>query len=149
MKHQFVIYIGATPEKVWESLVSPEGTKAIFFGSVLESTFEAGSSYEYVGPGADGDRTVHVYGTILEIEPGRVFSALEHPGPSYNPKHEELESRITITLEKVGETTKATLVNDNWTENHPSFESAGESWPMILSSLKTYSESGRALDFGW
>ncbi len=58
------IYIGNTPEKVWEILTTPEGTKATFFGSVLRSTFEEGSDYEYVGPGNDGDETVHVYGKV-------------------------------------------------------------------------------------
>jgi len=149
MEHKYVTYIGATPERVWEALVSPEGTKAIFFGCILRSDFKEGSSYEYVGPGNDGDETVHVYGTILEYKPHQVFSCLEHPGPSYNPRHAELESRITITLEPAGETTKVTLVNDQWTPDHPSFDSTAESWPIILSSLKTYAESGRTLNYGW
>jgi len=149
MEHKFIAYIGASPEKVWDSIVSPEGTKAIFFGCELRSTFEEGSSYEYVGPGSDGDETVHVYGTILSFEPHRAYSCLEHPGPSYNPRHAELESRITMTLEPVGETTKLTIVNDRWTDDHPSFDNAAESWPMIINNIKTYAETGRTLQFGW
>ncbi|RKP48020.1 polyketide cyclase [Cohnella endophytica] len=151
MELKFVIYVGVTPDKLWDVFVKPEGTRATFFGSVIQSTFEKGSSYEYVGPGTDGDETVHVYGKILAFEPHKVFSVLEHPGPSYRENHAELKSRITITLEPVGETgtTKLTLVNDNWTENHPSFESTSESWPMILSNVKTYAETGKTLDFGW
>jgi uncharacterized protein YndB with AHSA1/START domain len=62
MELRYEFYIGATPEKVWETFVS-EGTRQTFFGCVIHSTFEAGAPFEYVGPGADGDETVHVYGT--------------------------------------------------------------------------------------
>ncbi|WP_281884359.1 SRPBCC family protein [Paenibacillus sp. YYML68] len=148
MELNYEFYIGAQPEKVWDILITPEGTKAIFFGSVLNSTFEIGAPFEYVGPGQDGDETVHVYGTILAYEPNRRLSLLEHPGPSYQSKHAELQSRMTFTLDPVGDCTKLTLVNDNWTPNHPSFESTRSHWWMILSNIKTLAETGRTLHFG-
>lgn len=146
---KYEIYVGATPETVWNVLVTPEGTKAIFFGSVLESTFEIGSSYAYIGPGDDGEKTVHVYGEVLAFEPHARMSFTEHPGPSYRDNHAELETRLTLTLEPVGAVTKLTLVNDKWPDNHPSYENTKNSWPMILSNIKTYAETGQALDFGW
>ncbi len=149
MDLKYVIYIGAKPDKVWQALISPEGTKAIFFGSILQSTFEIGAPYQYVGPGNDGEETVHVYGTVLAFEPNRLMSYTEHPGPSYRDNHAELETRVSLTLETAGDCTKLTLVNDQWPENHPSYDSTQESWPMILSNLKTYVETGKKLDFGW
>lgn len=149
MELKYEFYIGASQEQVWDALVSPEGTRQTFFGCVINSTFEVGSSYEYVGPGADGDETVHVYGTILAYDPNKMLSILEHPGPSYQPNHKELESTITFTLDAVGATTKLTLVNNQFTPNHPSFEKANDSWWMILSNLKTFVETGKGLDFGW
>ncbi|NBD27079.1 SRPBCC family protein [Paenibacillus glycinis] len=146
---KYEIYIGAKPEDVWNIFVTPEGTKAIFFGSVLESTFEIGSPYEYVGPGNEGERTVHVYGKVLEYEPGKRMSYTEHPGPSYRDNHAELETRVSLTLEVVGATTKLTLVNDRWPDNHPSYESTQQSWPIIVSNIKTYAETGKTLDFGF
>ncbi|MFF2874865.1 SRPBCC family protein [Gottfriedia sp. NPDC057991] len=147
LKYEF--YIGAKPEKVWNIFVSPEGTKAIFFGCILKSTFEAGAKYEYIGPGEDGDHTVHVYGEILAFEPHKMMSYTEHPGPVYRENHAELETRITLTLEEMGECTKLTLVNDQWPESHPSYENTKSTWPMILSNVKTYAETGKTLDFGW
>jgi uncharacterized protein YndB with AHSA1/START domain len=149
MDLKYVLYIGAKPEDVWQVFVSPEGTKAIFFGCILKSTFEIGASYEYIGPGNDGDETVHVYGKVLAFEPNQVMSYTEHPGPSYRDNHAELETRVTLTLETVGNCTKLTLVNDQWPENHPSYDNTKESWPMILSNIKTYAEMGKTLDFGW
>ncbi|MCK9860687.1 SRPBCC family protein [Paenibacillus sp. ATY16] len=149
MELNYVFYIDASPEQVWQTLVSPEGTRSTFFGTVLNSTLEPGSSFEYVGPGADGENTVHVYGTILEADPGKSLSYLEHPGPSYRDNHDELESRVTFTLETVGSCTKLTLVNDQWTPDHPSFANSKEHWWMMLSNIKTYTETGKTLDFGW
>jgi len=146
---KYELYIGAQPEKVWEIFTVPEATKAIFFGSVLKSTFEIGSPYEYVGPGNDGEETVHVYGEVLAFEPCRLMSFTEHPGPSYRDNHAELVTRVTLTLDTVGACTKLTLVNDQWPENHPSYENTKNSWPMILSNIKSYVETGKTLDFGW
>jgi len=146
---KYEIYVDAAPERIWNVYLSEEGTKAVFFGSVLQSTFEKDSAYRYVGPGNDGDETVHVYGAVLAFEPHRLMSFTEHPGPSYRDNHAELETRITLTLEPVGACTKLTLVNDQWPDNHPSYENTKQSWPMILSSLKSYVESGKALNFGF
>ncbi|WP_141505509.1 SRPBCC family protein [Paenibacillus luteus] len=149
MDFKYEFYIGAAPEKVWEALVLPEGTKQTFFGCVINSAFEVGSSYQYVGPGTDGDETVHIYGTILAYEENKIFTVLEHPGPAYRPNHAELESRIAFMLEEVGATTKLTVINDQFTENHPSLETVDSQWWMILNNLKTYVETGKSLDFGW
>ncbi|CAG7653038.1 SRPBCC family protein [Paenibacillus allorhizosphaerae] len=149
MDLKYVTYIAAKPEDVWNALVTPEGTRAIFFGSTLQSTFEIGAPYRYVGPGNDGEETVHVYGTVLAFEPNRLMSYTEHPGPSYRENHAELETRVTLTLETVGNSTKLTLVNDQWPEGHPSYENTKESWPMILSNIKSYVETGKTMDFGW
>lgn len=149
MDLKYEIYIGATPEDVWQVFVSPEGTKAIFYGCILDSTFEIGAPYAYIGPGADGDETVHVYGNVLAFEQNRLMSYTEHPGPSYRENHAELETRVTLSLEIVGNCTKLTLVNDQWPDNHPSYENTKSSWPMILSNAKTYVETGKTLHFGW
>jgi uncharacterized protein YndB with AHSA1/START domain len=101
MDLKYILYVGAKPEDVWKVFVTPEGTKAIFFGSILKSTFEIGAPYEYIGPGNDGEETVHVYGKILAFEPNRLMSYTEHPGPSYRDNHAELETRVTLTLETV------------------------------------------------
>ncbi|MFC5402575.1 SRPBCC domain-containing protein [Cohnella soli] len=146
---KYVVYIGGTPEDVWNVFLKPEATKAIFFGCELRTTFEVGAPYQYVGPGTDGEETVHVYGEVLAYEPNKLMSFTEHAGPSYRANHAEFQTRMTLTFETVGKCTKLTLVNDQWPDDHPSYESTQESWPMILSSIKSYVETGKTLDFGW
>lgn len=149
MSYKSVIYIGAQPEQVWDALIGPEGTRSIFFDCLLQSDLQPGSPFAYIGPGNDGPETVHVYGEILEVEPGSMLALREHPGPSYYENHAELTSRIVYTLEKAGESTKMTLINDQFTENHPSYVKTEESWPIILSNLKSYVETGKTLNLGW
>src|SRR5215475_4917222 len=42
----YVTYIGTTPEKLWEALLSPEFTKAYWFGVTLESEWQKGSPWK-------------------------------------------------------------------------------------------------------
>jgi hypothetical protein len=69
---------------------------------VIQSTFNKGDAIKFIGPGKEGDETVHVYGKILDFEPNKIFSYTEHHGPSYNPDHASLETRITFRLDEVG-----------------------------------------------
>ncbi|MEK4235181.1 SRPBCC domain-containing protein [Paenibacillus sp. FSL H7-0714] len=144
----YEFYIGGTPEQVWETLISPEGTKQIYYGSVIRSTFKEGELLEYIGPGTDGDETLHVYGTLLEFTPQKALRFTHKVGPSYHKGHERYESRISWLLEPVGGTTKLTLIHDEWHPEDPSYAGSISAWWQVLSNTKTLVETGRTLDFG-
>ncbi len=146
LKYQF--FIAGTPEEVWKALISPEGTKQIYYGSVINSTFQVGDLLEYVGPGVDGDKTIHVYGNVLEYEPNRLLRFTHYPGKSYVKENKALESRISYLLEPVGSCTKLTLIHDQWKEGDASYDNSDIAWWMILSNTKTLVETGSTLDFG-
>ncbi|MFE5322368.1 SRPBCC domain-containing protein [Paenibacillus sp. NPDC056579] len=141
----YEFYVAGTPEQVWEALVSPEGVKAVYAGCVIESTFEAGASIQYVGPGNLGDRTVHVYGTILACEPNKTLSFTHYVGESYYEGQERYESRITYRIEPAGVSTKLMLTHDQWHEEDPSYKNTVSAWWFLLSSTKTWIETGKPL----
>ncbi|WP_028546744.1 SRPBCC domain-containing protein [Paenibacillus taiwanensis] len=143
----YELYIAGSLEQVWDTIVSPAGTKAIYGGCIIESTFEKGAPFAYVGPGADGDNTVHVFGNILEYEPGHVFSITHKVGPSYYAGVERYGSRITYRLEAVGTCTKLELRHDQWHDQDPSYRNSARAWWMVLSSMKTLIETGKPLAF--
>jgi len=146
---KYVFYMDGTPEEVWEILISPEGTKQIYYGSVIRSPFQAGDRLEYVGPGADGDETIHVYGQVLEYVPQQIFRFSHFVGKSYIKEGEqEYESRISYLLEPVGASTKLTLIHDQWQDGDTHYESSDAAWWMILSNTKTLIETGKTLHFG-
>lgn len=74
MDLHYEYYIAAKPEDVWQVLVSAEGVSKTLYGCIIRSTFRVGDELAYIGPGNDGDETVHVYGKLLEFEPNRIFS---------------------------------------------------------------------------
>ncbi|WP_202404845.1 SRPBCC domain-containing protein [Shimazuella alba] len=144
---KYEIYIEGTLEKVWNALVHPKYVKQIYMESVLESTFQEGDPYAYVGPGLEGERTTHVYGTVISCKVNRELSISHYTGKAYNPETSIYPSYITYQLEKIGKTVKLTLLHDRWEENDPSYEGSKKAWPMILSNTKTLIETGRTLDF--
>ncbi|MFE5318915.1 SRPBCC domain-containing protein [Paenibacillus sp. NPDC056579] len=148
-KLEYVFYIGTKPEEVWEVLFHPEKSFQAFLGGVIRSSCRVGDDIEFVGPGADGEQTVHIYGKVLEYEPYRILSYTDHPGPSHYLQHAEMESRVRLTLEPVGSCTKLHLVNDQWTDDNPLFAKTEQYWWMILSNIKSIAETGRPLDFGF
>jgi uncharacterized protein YndB with AHSA1/START domain len=146
---EMTIYIKADPQVVWDAITGDEGNRAVMFGSVMRGDLEPGGRYEFVGPGEGGDETVHVYGEVLESEPGVALSLTEHPGPIYRENHAELTSRMTWRLESVGDRlTKVTFTNDEWSAGHPSHAETAETWPIVLSSFKSWIETGEAIPLG-
>lgn len=143
---EMTIYIKADPPAVWQAITGDEGSRAVMWGSALRGELEPGGRYEYVGPGESGGETVHVYGEVLQAEPGAVLQLSEHPGPVYRENHAELRSRMTWRLEQAGiGLTKLTFTNDEWSEGHPAQAEAAETWPLVLSSLKSWIETGEAI----
>ncbi|MBP1999102.1 uncharacterized protein YndB with AHSA1/START domain [Paenibacillus shirakamiensis] len=147
LKYQF--YIATTQDKVWKALVEPEYVAQIYFGCIIQSTYEKGSALAYVGPGKDGDETVHVFGTLLDYEPGRLLQFTHQVGPSYleQPDSFNPTSRITWEVEPAGSTTKLILTHDEWQAEDPNYERSDASWWFILSSLKSLLETGRPLEY--
>jgi uncharacterized protein YndB with AHSA1/START domain len=144
---KYVFYIGGTPEEVWKILVLPEGTKKIYYGSIIRSSFQIGDLLEYVGPGADGDETIHVYGNVLEYVPNQALSFTHFTGKSYmKDDYQEYESRISYLLEPIGTCTKLTLIHDQWQEGDPNYENSDKAWWIILSNIKTLVEKGETLE---
>ena len=143
---EMTIYVRADAAGVWEAITGDDANRAVMFGSVLRGDLAPGNRYEYVGPGQDGDETVHVYGDVLAAEPGRMLQLTEHPGPTYRENHATLTSRMTWRLDPAGDgVTKLTFTNDEWSEGHPSQAETAETWPLVLSSLKSWVETGKAL----
>ncbi|MDF0514447.1 SRPBCC domain-containing protein [Agromyces sp. H3Y2-19a] len=145
---EMTLYVAAEPQQVWDAITGDDGSRAVMWGSVLRGELAPGERYEYVGPGQDGDETVHVYGEVLAAEPGALLQLSEHPGPTYRENHAELRSRMTWRMSSAGDAlTKLTFTNDEWSEGHPAEAETSDTWPLVLSSFKSWIETGRALPF--
>ena len=78
---KYIFYIGAPPAKVWEAIVGADGVRKLFFGARLESTFEPGSDFRYVGLDGKGGEVNYVTGKVLECTSERRITMLSIISP--------------------------------------------------------------------
>ena len=139
MEKVFEIYIKTTPERLWEAITDPEIRSKYNFGARQTSDWTAGSRYEMSAPNADA---ILGEGEILEVDPPRrlvqSFVALW----SEDVKSEGT-SRVTWEIEPIGDSCRLTVTHDQLREGANDELYGG--WPMILSGLKTWLETGELL----
>jgi uncharacterized protein YndB with AHSA1/START domain len=139
MQKVFEIYIRTTPDKLWEAITDPTIRAKYNFGAGIESTWEPGSRYQMSHPSAG---LVLGEGTIVEVDPPRklvqTMTALWS-----DEVRAEGESRVTWEIEPVQDSCRLTVVHDELREGANDELYGG--WPMILSGLKTWLETGDVL----
>jgi uncharacterized protein YndB with AHSA1/START domain len=139
-KFVYVIYIASTPDKVWQALTDPEQTETYWFGYRVTMSGMAGAPFIARSPGGeDFDK-----GVILESDPPRRLACTWRPQHD-NDKHER-PSRVTFDLVPLRGQVRLTIVHDDFDDGSKAFESISKGWPAVLSSLKSFLETGRALD---
>jgi uncharacterized protein YndB with AHSA1/START domain len=139
-KFVYVIYIASTLDKVWQALTDPCQTETYWFGYRVTMSGKAGSPFIARSPGGeDFDK-----GVILESDPPRRLACTWRPQHD-NDKHER-PSRVTFELAPLRGQVRLTIVHDDFDEGSKAFESISKGWPAVLSSLKSFLETGRALD---
>jgi uncharacterized protein YndB with AHSA1/START domain/DNA-binding transcriptional ArsR family regulator len=139
MEKVFEIYIRTTPQRLWEAITNPDIRQKYNFGSRIESDWSPGSHFEMVHPGAGG---LLGEGENLEVDPPRrlVQSMRALWGPEVVA---EGTSRVTWEIEPVEDSCRLTVTHDQLREGANSQLFGG--WPMILSGLKTWLETGELL----
>jgi uncharacterized protein YndB with AHSA1/START domain len=137
----YVTYIRTTPEKLWEVFTTPEFTRKIWFGCHQDSTFERGAPWKLVYP----DGRVTDTGEILEVEkPTRLVIRWRN---EFRPELKaEGYSVFTYTVEPVGSDVKLTITHDIDKTDSKLMEAVSGGWPKVLSSLKSYLETGKGIE---
>jgi uncharacterized protein YndB with AHSA1/START domain/biotin operon repressor len=139
MEKVFEIYIRTTPERLWEAITDPEIRAKYNFGVHPDAALAAGSSFQMVHPKAPGPLGE---GENLEFDPPRklvqTMTALWS-----DEVRAEGTSRVTWDIEPVGDSCRLTVTHDQLREGANPEVFGG--WPMILSGLKTWLETGDLL----
>ena len=139
MEKVFEIYIRTTPERLWEAITDPEIRSKYNFGVRASSDWTVGSRFEMSHPKAD---SLLGEGEILEVDPPRRLVQTMRALWSDDVRNEGT-SRITWEIEPVGDSCRLTLTHDQLRED--ASEELYGGWPMILSGLKTWLETGELL----
>jgi uncharacterized protein YndB with AHSA1/START domain len=139
MEKVFEIYIRTTPECLWEAITDPEIRSKYNFGASVVSDWQPGSRYEMSSPRAEG---LLGEGEIVEVDPPR---RLVHTMVALwsDEVKSEGASRVTWEIEPVEDSCRLTVTHDQLREGANPELYGG--WPMILSGMKTWLETGELL----
>jgi uncharacterized protein YndB with AHSA1/START domain len=139
-KFVYVVYIAATAEKVWEALSKGELTRQ-YWGHENVSDWKPGSKWEHRR--LDGTGTVAIAGQVLESVPPRrlVITWAEPADAADKAKH----TRVTFEIEPVADMVRLTLTHDELKPGSDMQRKIANGWPRVLSSLKSFLETGRPL----
>lgn len=139
MEKVFEIYIKTTPERLWQAITDPDIRAKYNFGARAESDYRPGSPFQMVSPGAPRPLGE---GEILEVDPPRRLVQTMRALWSDDVASEGT-SRITWEIEPVGDSCRLVVVHDQMRAG--ANEQIYGGWPMILSGLKTWLETGELL----
>jgi uncharacterized protein YndB with AHSA1/START domain len=139
MEQVFEIYIRTTPERLWEAITDGEIRAKYNFGAGAESDWKPGSRYELRHPQGP---LLLAEGEVLEAEPPL---RLVHTMVALwsDEVKSEGTSRVTWDIEPVGDSCRLTVTHDELGEGANDELYGG--WPMFLSGLKTWLETGELL----
>ncbi|HUL64469.1 MAG TPA: SRPBCC family protein [Burkholderiaceae bacterium] len=137
----YTIYIATTPEKLWEALIQGELTRQ-YWKHQNVSDWKPGSKWEHVAD--DGKRTVKLVGRVIEFIPNKrlVLTWGELADAADSSRH----SRVAMDIETVGDMVRLTVTHDELKPGSEMARKIASGWPRVLSSLKTFLETGRPLD---
>lgn len=143
----YVTYIATTPEKVWQAVVDPDVAREYWRGSkgparVNVSDWKRGSRWDHQR--ADDTRTVDITGKVVEsIPPRRLVLTWARPKDfDDDSKH----SRVTFEIAPEGKgLVRLTVTHEDLERDPDMLAGISSGWPMVLSNLKTFLETGRAL----
>lgn len=152
---EYTIFIDTTAKRLWRALTDPTKTKK-WWGISLVSDWKVGSTVDVK------------MGHITIRDPEQVILESDNPSRlaytwhTFTPEWanangytederlkfaNESRSKVTFDIEKVTGVIQLTVVHDGFDADSIVIEAIRDGWPPLLSSLKTYMETGEALTF--
>ena len=141
----YVIHIATTPEKLWAALTDEEALKECW--GTIHSKWSPGARVEEVSSAG----TVLWEGQVQRSEPPRRLS-FTFGVPGTDEKPTDVSFEIEAPVSKVAprrSIVRLKVVQSGFGENSKLRNECARAWTEILSSFKSYVETGGALPFDW
>jgi uncharacterized protein YndB with AHSA1/START domain len=135
----YTSYIKTTPEKLWAAITNPEFTRQYWGGNVNISDWKKGSAWVHESA---ADKTLRfVGGEVLESTPPKrlVLSWVD-------PEDKKEVSRVSFDIEVMHDLVRLVVIHGDFKSGSTMPEKVGGGWPLVLSSLKSYLETGTSID---
>jgi uncharacterized protein YndB with AHSA1/START domain len=137
----YVTYILSTPEKVFEAITKPDLARR-YWGHENVSDWKPGSNWEHVR--TNDERTVELVGKVVEVSPPtRLVITWANASQASDP---DAYSRVTFETVEYEDMVRLTVTDDELEAGSGMANGISKGWPVVLSSLKSFLENGRALD---
>lgn len=138
-KPQFVYttFIRSTPERVWDAIVRPEFTRQYWGGMTNVSDWSNGSLWQHLNP----ENETWVQGQVVEsVPPSRLVLTWADPDDLQDV------SRVAFEIEAKGDMVCLKVIHDHFRDDSTMADKVSKGWPLVLSSLKSFLETGNGLD---
>jgi len=134
----YVTYIRSTPEQVFEAITRPEIARR-YWAHENVSDWKEGSRWEHVR--ANAERTLELVGDVVEVSPpGRLVITWA------NASAPESRSRVTFDIAPHDNMVRLTVTHDELEAGSGMAKGISRGWPIVLSSLKSFLETGEGFD---
>jgi uncharacterized protein YndB with AHSA1/START domain len=135
----YTTFIKTTPEKLWDAITNPEFTRQYWGGLDNVSDWKKGSKWEHIA--RDEADPVYVTGRVVEADrPKRLVLTWADPDDLAD------ESRVTFEIEQMNEIVRLTVIHGDFKRGSIMAPKIESGWPRVLSSLKSFLETGRGFD---
>lgn len=137
----YVTYIFSTPERLFEAITKVDIARR-YWGHENVSDWKPGSTWEHVRD--NDERTVDVVGKVVEVSPpNRIVVTWADPSEAADPA---AYSRVTFDIEKHEDMVRLTVTHDELIAGSGMAKGISRGWPIVLSSMKSFLETGRGMD---
>lgn len=125
--------IAAPAEQVWRALTDPEIIARYFFGTRVETDWQPGSPI--VWRGVYEGTSYEDKGQVLDVQPNHLLRVTHFSPMTGLPDERDNYHTLTFRLDRLGETTRVSLTQDN-NADEPEAQRATENWRIMLDGLK-------------
>jgi len=136
----YTTYIKSTPEKVWAAITNSEFTRQ-YWGHNIISDWKKGSEWKLV---TLDEKMVKAVGEVLEsLPPQRLVLSWAKPDNKTDG------SRAVFEIEAVADMVCLRVVHGDFKAGSDLAGKVSQGWPLVLSGLKSFLETGKPLDISW
>ena len=137
----YVTYVRSTPDEVFEAITRPDIARQ-YWGHENVSDWKPGSRWEHVR--ANEERPVEIVGKVVEVSPpARLVITWASASRAADPAS---YSRVTYHIEDCESMVRLTVTHDELEAGSGMAAGISKGWPLVLSSLKSFLETGSGID---
>ena len=130
--------INSPAKRVWKALTDPEKVKQYLFGTNMKTDWKEGSPITYEGEYQG--KTYLDKGVVNKYKPEEELQTTYWSSMSGKEDTPENYNTVTYTLEKEGNGTRLTLMQDN-IHSEKELEHLKENWNTVLAKIKEIAET--------